>query len=293
MQKEQSVVGYAKFEWTDYKINIFIKVQNIRHSGNDYDIRIEDYKQNLLVMLPPIHIKEGIGILNQSFNRNQIQLLKECIMELGQVRICLDKDVEIKGCFHNYFYQKNDKKKKEPIESSLDYNEKDNQEDYMPDKKEYENLENLIEEKVSENIKQNSEKIKKELDNRSERKEESQAVPIDQWEELKQRYPNIQPYGDHRTYITLTINELNILESEYQILQNNSFLLHGYYYYKYLILGKEKDFYLGVPGIYHEREKMMALMFGFEAFDCAGGNPAQGTFGYYLKKVALLNNQTP
>lgn len=109
------------------------------------------------------------------------------------------------------------------------------------------------------------------------------------WKKIKEKYQLLHPYGDDRTYVTLTIKDLGILKTQYQGMANNSFLLHGYFYYKYLILGKEKDdkYYLGVPGIFHEREKMMALMFGFEAFDCPGGEPSIGTFGYYLKSVEL------
>ena len=54
-----------------------------------------------------------------------------------------------------------------------------------------------------------------------------------------------------------------------------------------MILGKEQDYYLGVPGVFYEREKMVELMFGFEAFECTGGNARAGEFGYYLKKVEL------
>ena len=39
-------------------------------------------------------------------------------------------------------------------------------------------------------------------------------------------------------------------------LANNSFLLHGYYNYRHLLLiTDEGKRYLGVPGIYHRREK--------------------------------------
>ena len=54
-----------------------------------------------------------------------------------------------------------------------------------------------------------------------------------------------------------------------------------------MILGKEGEYYLGVPGVFYEREKMVALMFGFEAFECESGDPKAGTFGYYLRKVEL------
>ena len=85
-----------------------------------------------------------------------------------------------------------------------------------------------------------------------------------------------------------------ILPEKYQRLIHNSFLLHGFYNYRHLILGKdyrlgnqtEKCFYLGVPGVYFEREKQVAVMFGVEGFECAGAVEI-GKFGYYVKEVSI------
>lgn len=110
----------------------------------------------------------------------------------------------------------------------------------------------------------------------------------DKWEQLLDTYEQIHPYGDDRVYIKIEPRDFVILQSNYQHLVNNSFLLHGFYNYRYIILGKEQDcYYLGVPGVFYEREKMVALMFGFEAFECPGGNVGAGEFGYYLRKVEL------
>lgn len=107
------------------------------------------------------------------------------------------------------------------------------------------------------------------------------------WEQILATYEKIRPYGDERIYVKLEPKDFIVLRSNYQHLVNNSFLLHGFYNYRHLILGKEKDFYLGVPGVFYEREKMVALMFGFEAFECEGGEAEEGKFGYYLRKVEL------
>lgn len=109
----------------------------------------------------------------------------------------------------------------------------------------------------------------------------------DKWEQILDLYEQIHPYGDERVYVKLEPKDFVILQSGYQHLVNNSFLLHGFYNYRYVILGKEQNFYLGVPGVFYEREKMVAQMFGFEAFECPGGNVRAGEFGYYLRKVEL------
>ncbi|MCL2052198.1 MAG: DUF6128 domain-containing protein [Lachnospiraceae bacterium] len=110
----------------------------------------------------------------------------------------------------------------------------------------------------------------------------------DKWHQLLKNYKQINPYADERLYLSLEPKDLTVLRSEYHQLVHNSFLLHGFYNYRHLILGKEnEDYYLGVPGVFYEREKSVAMMFGFETFECEGQKPANGMFGYYLKKVGI------
>lgn len=48
---------------------------------------------------------------------------------------------------------------------------------------------------------------------------------------------------------------------------NNSFLLHGYRNYHHLLYIEENgNMWLGVPGIFHEKEQMAANAFGFNEF---------------------------
>ena len=50
-------------------------------------------------------------------------------------------------------------------------------------------------------------------------------------------------------------------------LANNSFLLHGFYNYHHLLYIKEGEkTWIGVPGIYHEKESVVAKSFGFPRF---------------------------
>ena len=112
--------------------------------------------------------------------------------------------------------------------------------------------------------------------------------------QLMNDYPQIHPFGDDRVFISIEPKDFIILQASYQKLVNNSFLLHGFYNYRYLILGPDKEigendeecFYLGVPGTYFERERMVAVMFGFEGFECAGSVEI-GKFGFYMRRVEL------
>ncbi len=114
----------------------------------------------------------------------------------------------------------------------------------------------------------------------------------DKWKQLYAIYPHISPFHDEREYLSLSPSDFVIFPESYYRAANNSFLLHGFYNYKHLILAQvmkrgEARYYLGVPGNYYDREKQVAVMFGFESFECAGEPAKTGDFGYYLMRVEL------
>ncbi len=114
----------------------------------------------------------------------------------------------------------------------------------------------------------------------------------DKWKELCKKYDVVYPFGNGEAYISISPKDFIIFPEKYQNLVNNSFLLHGYYNYQHIILGKKEEgsknvYYLGVPGVYYEREKMVAIMFGFEGFECGDKRAYNGGFGYYMRRVEL------
>lgn len=108
-------------------------------------------------------------------------------------------------------------------------------------------------------------------------------------------YPRIYPFEDNEITrcVKLEPKDIGILPSDTWILSNNSFLLHGYYCYHHLIFAEIVDRYgchyiLGVPGIYHNRERFMARMFGFECFKSIRKRELkQGDFGYWYVEVKV------
>ncbi len=79
-------------------------------------------------------------------------------------------------------------------------------------------------------------------------------------------------------------------------LANNSFLLHGFYNYHHLLYIEEDDLvWIGVPGIYHEKEEIAANTFGFSEFrrlndlnvDLEGEEiNTYEDFGYWCRQVS-------
>lgn len=126
------------------------------------------------------------------------------------------------------------------------------------------------------------------------RAEAGKAVKLleDKWMQLCAIYPHIRPFRDKREYLSIGPADFVLFPAASYKLVNNSFLLHGYYNYHHLILTRleqkgEYLYYIGVPGSYFEKEKQVAIMFGFESFECET-EPAQvGDFGYYMMRTEL------
>ena len=71
----------------------------------------------------------------------------------------------------------------------------------------------------------------------------------------------------NRRFEKIQRQDLSRLPRKEWRLANNNFLLHGYYNYHHLMLIEDEGTsWLGVPGIYHEKEKEAAEMFGFPEF---------------------------
>ncbi|MBR5247650.1 MAG: hypothetical protein IKV27_01700 [Lachnospiraceae bacterium] len=112
------------------------------------------------------------------------------------------------------------------------------------------------------------------------------------WRQLSEIYPHIAPFRDERDYLSVGPGDFVILPEKYYRLINNSFLLHGFYNYGHMVLAKtmkrgEETYYIGVPGNFYEKERQVAIMFGFESFECRQEPATDGDFGYYMIRVEL------
>ena len=121
-------------------------------------------------------------------------------------------------------------------------------------------------------------------------KEESAALP-ETWTfaEFMERLPKMKlpPDGIRRICCRMTMEDMKHLSPEWKGLQENNFLLHGYYEYHHLLLVHLSCRYgeryaIGVPGEFCYRNQYMAENFGF--YDFAPLEPGKrrgGSFGYW------------
>lgn len=140
-----------------------------------------------------------------------------------------------------------------------------------------------------------------------------ERLPQDKWEQLIHTYPQVHIYPEAQSLL-IKPKDLVVLTQRYHSLISNSFVLHSYYNYRQLLLFRYDrkqtvengikaadvmqtgiEYYLGVPGVYYEREKRIAQMFGFEGFDIGEARMCEeekreiyeGCFGYYMKQVEI------
>ncbi len=124
--------------------------------------------------------------------------------------------------------------------------------------------------------------------------EEPEENAAQMWSRFEKLYPKIQAFDSEHGCEILVIKpqDIGLLPREAWVYGNNSFLLHGYYNYRYLILarlenprGKPRHL-LGVPGHYYSNEKYMANMFGFPHFVLSKKQPSgDGRFGFWYTDI--------
>ena len=110
-------------------------------------------------------------------------------------------------------------------------------------------------------------------------------------ERILDRGMRMYPFEDDQVTacIRMEPQDIGMLPMQYWRLASNSFLLHGYYSYRHLIMAQKNDgtYIFGIPGVNYERERFMAGMFGFDKFKpvrsrASGGNE----FGYWYMELS-------
>lgn len=122
------------------------------------------------------------------------------------------------------------------------------------------------------------------------------------WEQIGSRYTKVsgRMLRENCECIKLTPADLRCLPRCYWQLSKNSFLLHGYYQYRYVVLLRYQDReryrnYIGVPGTKDGQQKKMAEMFGFSDFmevaEQSLSSPNRTAFGgYWCMELPRLEN---
>jgi len=139
--------------------------------------------------------------------------------------------------------------------------------------------------------------LQKEMELLSPEQEQPNAKPIQRSsaERIFELCPVIWPFAEPwaERCVKLELEDIGLLPAEHWQLTTNSFLMHSYYGYRHLVLARVRDgaryrYELLVPGIYNEREKEIAGLFGFNEFRNTKSRPiAVGEYGYWSMPVVF------
>ncbi|RKJ52002.1 hypothetical protein D7Y05_02940 [bacterium 1XD42-54] len=124
--------------------------------------------------------------------------------------------------------------------------------------------------------------------------EKETGVRLDAMSELFQIRSHVQPFTDTELTDCVMILPCDItrLQQEKWQVGRSSFLQHGFYQYRHLLLGimEDGEYVLGVPGIQNSQEQYMARMFGFEHFKPSKRLECGKLFGYWCSNLRKCNS---
>ncbi len=123
---------------------------------------------------------------------------------------------------------------------------------------------------------------------------EIKLPPVMQFELLFKECDYVDAFSDDYCYdcIEITLEELKKTPIGEEEIINNSFLEHGYYNFRHLLFGRVQknerhtEYFIGVPGMYCNRERFMASMFGFNNFKKSHRSDYSNPyFGYWYQEI--------
>lgn len=137
-------------------------------------------------------------------------------------------------------------------------------------------------------------KIPAETQHLQQKAHRANATQTDPFEKLFVRADYIDAFDDDYFYdcIEVSPEKLKCLNQNEIDIAGNSFLMHGYYNFRHILFGRVRNnldntkYFVGVPGMYCNRERYMASMFGFNNFKKSHRSDyANPYFGYWYQEI--------
>ena len=137
-------------------------------------------------------------------------------------------------------------------------------------------------------------KIPAETQHLQQKAHRADATQTDPFEKLFVRADYIDAFDDDYFYDCIEVSPemLKCLNQNEIDIAGNSFLLHGYYNFRHILFGRVRDnldntkYFIGVPGMYCNRERYMSSMFGFNNFKKSHRSDyANPYFGYWYQEI--------
>lgn len=277
-------VGFAKVDIRgDYcQVEIHLKRTGYTNVKCPVYLFVRENEVIVGVEIGEIALVNGCGDFVRQLNCNGVGETPYCMKDMKGILIFLDDTVMFASQWdERAIYRDNFKPYEEtkqiPVEQA---------EDAAEEPEESGQMEKLQVESVQ--AQQSREQQTEELQPEAQR---SGDMWMDLWEKLNGMYgaKNLFENMPEISGIHMELKDLRELPKKYWYLGSNSFLLHGFFNYRHLLLGKVENesgrkWFIGVPGIYQNQEKVLAAVFGFPEFRQEKDTGVKtGQFGYWYR----------
>ena len=277
-------VGFAKVDIRgDYcQVEIHLKRTGYTNVKCPVYLFVRENEVIVGVEIGEIALVNGCGDFVRQFNCNGVGETPYCMKDMKGILIFLDNTVMFASQWdEKAIYRENFKPYEETKEIPVEQAE-----DAAEEPEESGQMEKLQVESVQ--AQQSREQQTEELQPETQR---SGDMWMDLWEKLNGMYgaKNLFENMPEISGIHMELKDLRELPKKYWYLGSNSFLLHGFFNYRHLLLGKVENesgrkWFIGVPGIYQNQEKVLAAVFGFPEFRQEKDTGVKtGQFGYWYR----------
>lgn len=277
-------VGFAKVDIRgDYcQVEIHLKRTGYTNVKCPVYLFVRENEVIVGVEIGEIALVNGCGDFVRQLNCNGVGETPYCMKDMKGILIFLDDTVMFASQWdERAIYRDNFKPYEETKQIPVEQLE-----DVAEEPEESGQLEKLQVESVQ--AQQSGEQQSEELQPEAQR---SGDMWMDLWEKLNGMYgaKNLFENMPEISGIHMELKDLRELPKKYWYLGSNSFLLHGFFNYRHLLLGKVENesgrkWFIGVPGIYQNQEKVLATVFGFPEFRQEKDTGVKtGQFGYWYR----------
>ena len=277
-------VGFAKVDIRgDYcQVEIHLKRTGYTNVKCPVYLFVRENEVIVGVEIGEIALVNGCGDFVRQLNCNGVGETPYCMKDMKGILIFLDDTVMFASQWdERAIYRDNFKPYEETKEIPVEQLE-----DAAEEPEESGQMEKLQVESVQ--AQQSGEQQSEELQPEAQR---SGDMWMDLWEKLNGMYgaKNLFENMPEISGIHMELKDLRELPKKYWYLGSNSFLLHGFFNYRHLLLGKVENesgrkWFIGVPGLYQNQEKVLAAVFGFPEFRQEKDTGVKtGQFGYWYR----------
>lgn len=278
-------VGFAKVDIRgDYcQVEIHLKRTGYTNVKCPVYLFVRENEVIVGVEIGEIALVNGCGDFVRQLNCNGVGETPYCMKDMKGILIFLDNTVMFASQWdEKAIYRENFKPYEEtkeiPVEQAEDAAEEPEEKSVQSEKLQVESVQ----------TQQSGEQQPEELQLEA---QQSGDMWMDLWEKLNGMYgaKNLFENMPEISGIHMELKDLRELPKKYWYLGSNSFLLHGFFNYRHLLLGKVENengrkWFIGVPGIYQNQEKVLAAVFGFPEFRQEKDTGVKtGQFGYWYR----------